>query len=801
MSDNVRRRTDWAGVAVTLLMLIWLLAVPFVAQVGALLAATFSFELFRRADVSAPLVYLAAGLMQVGLLLVPLVPLAVFWRPGRYRALFRAWLAGVLFVLVLALTRLVPSPYPQVTLLAQSALAGAFCLALWLVARQGRIAGENTAAVGTGTLALAVLIGLVLALPWVEWGALGSVGDVFLGIVAALALGAAAWLILSRIWMPGAVEDSRGRGWDLILGGLVAGALLWVMASGVGFSGAALWLMFPLAACGWAMVALAGAPADAGRRANSVTPVTLVTLVAAAPLLLLDSETGILQLSSAPGESVTYATRAVALIVPVALACGLVLLLLGSRLQRGTRGRWLWVGAVASAAVVLGVYVRAGQPGLFGDRVFVILREQADVSAARNVRDSGARRALVYRTLTETAARTQAPLRAELDRLGAAYTPYYLVNALEVDADLPLQVWLRAQSEVDRVLPSPRLRPLPAPPAVDEGTASAPNAPQWNLTMIGADRVWKEFGVRGRGVIVGQSDSGVDGKHPELAEQYRGRNGGDDYNWLDPWNHTPSPTDGGGHGTHTLGSVLGKTVGVAPEAEWIGCVNLGRNLGNPARYLDCLQFLLAPYPQRGDALRDGDPARGAQILNNSWGCPDVEGCDPNALLPAARALADAGVFVVASAGNDGPACSTVRDPIALYAEVFSVGAVDESGRLTDFSSRGPVEVDESGRVKPDIVAPGERVLSALPGGSYGLNSGTSMAGPHIVGVVALMWSANPALIGDIETTARILRETARPANLAGLDIQCGDPSARPNDLTGYGIVDAYAAVNRARAGQ
>jgi subtilisin family serine protease len=319
----------------------------------------------------------------------------------------------------------------------------------------------------------------------------------------------------------------------------------------------------------------------------------------------------------------------------------------------------------------------------------------------------------------------------------------------------------------------------------------------WNLTMIGADRVWNELGVRGRGVVVGQSDSGVDGAHPEFAARYRGQAGENEYNWLDPWNHTSSPTDTGGHGTHTLGSILGTSVGVAPEAEWIGCVNLARNLGNPGLYLDCLQFMLAPYPQGGDALRDGDPRRGAMVLNNSWGCPDVEGCDANALLAAVAALRDAGVFVVASAGNDGPGCSSINSPLSLYADVFSVGAVDRQSEPADFSSRGPVTSDGSGRVKPDLAAPGVNVYSSLPGGTYGLNSGTSMAGPHVAGVVALMWSANPRLIGDIERTEQILRETAKPAQPVSGGIVCGDPNALPNVVTGYGIVDAYAAVKRA----
>lgn len=351
-------------------------------------------------------------------------------------------------------------------------------------------------------------------------------------------------------------------------------------------------------------------------------------------------------------------------------------------------------------------------------------------------------------------------------------------------------------------LHSPELRPLPELPPVTRGTAAAPTEPQWNLVVVGAPQVWEEFGARGEGILIGQSDSGVDGRHPELSERYNGRRLEgtivDDYNWLDPWFGTTTPADHGGHGTHTLGSVLGRTVGVAPEASWIGCVNLGRNLGNAPRYLDCLQFMLAPFPQSGDPLSDGRPELGANILNNSWGCPEVEGCDPGSLLPAVRALRAAGVFVVASAGNDGSDCSTITAPISLYDEVFTVGAISEFGEIASFSSRGPVTIDSSGRTKPDVVAPGVDVLSAYSDGSYEYASGTSMAGPHVAGVVALLWSADPSLIGDIDRTERLLTETAESLTKVEFGpALCGVTGERPDNAAGYGLVNAYAAVSLA----
>jgi len=237
-------------------------------------------------------------------------------------------------------------------------------------------------------------------------------------------------------------------------------------------------------------------------------------------------------------------------------------------------------------------------------------------------------------------------------------------------------------------------------------------------------------------------------------------------------------------------------IGIAPDAEWFGCVNLARNIGNPAWYLNCMQFMLAPYPQGGDPFQDGEPRLAAHVINNSWGCPPLEGCDPNALVSAIGALKAAGIFVVGSAGNEGPRCGSVSDPIALYADVFTVGAIDRAGNVASFSSRRPVEVDGSQRIKPDILAPGVNVLSSMPNRTYASNSGTSMAGPQIVGVVALMWSAQPKLIGNIDRTRQILQETARPYQ--GSQDECSMGGV-PDNTAGYGVVDAYAAVKAALA--
>jgi subtilisin family serine protease len=672
-------------------------------------------------------------------------------------------------------------------------------------------------------------------MPWLALGALGSPFDLLLAaaVGAAFALFAAA--AYRAGWLPSLTLDRRGPRRDLFTGGSALGVALLIMASGYGAGGVQLLLMVSLPALGWAA---------AGSRLG-----LLLGLVAAVLLACVDGNA--LPIVTADIQLGAYFLAAGITVVLGWLAGALVI-----RLSGRTRGATEPIAAanrapdrtalVTGAAVLLwlvaaGIYLGLGQPGFFGDRLFVILDTQVDVRPAAAIQEYDARRRMVYTTLVEHAERTQAPLTGTLERLRIGYTPYYLVNALEVHGGLPLRLWLERQPGVDRVLPSPRLRPLPWPLPIANGDASAPSAPAWNLTAIGATRVQRELGIDGSGIVIGQSDSGVQVDHPEFADRYRGRTD-DDYNWLDPWYTSPAPVDHGGHGTHTLGSILGATTGVAPGASWFACANLARNLGNPALYLDCMQFMLAPYPQGGDAFHDGDPTRAAHVLNNSWGCPqEYEGCDPASLLPAVRALTAAGIFVVASAGNEGPDCGTVEAPIAIYDEVLSVGALSEEGNLAYFSSTGPVTVDGSHRIKPVLLAPGVEILSAFPNSTYGYSDGTSMAGPHVTGVVALMWSANPALIGDIATTERILEETAQPFRggvepllptppnqeppsdgLPGgeassswatprIPIQSTpgepdtlppggpcldqiDPASVPNPAAGYGIVDAYAAV-------
>jgi membrane protease YdiL (CAAX protease family) len=477
---------------------------------------------------------------------------------------------------------------------------------------------------------------------------------------------------------------------------------------------------------------------------------------------------------------------------------------LGGLVVSASLAGFLWLGVGT-------LYVTMGVPGFHPDGFLVFLEEQADLTPAAAIADPVERRAWVYHTLVDTAERSQASLRAELERRGVAYRSHYLINAIEVQERPGLRRLFARQPGVASVLFQPSMRRYPHTLALPEIDSGSPEGVEWNVREVGADRVW-ELGYTGQGVIVGDADTGVAWDHPALKEAYLGwseQSVVHDYHWYDPWDGRLEPWDDHGHGTHTTGIMVGQDgenqVGLAPGARWIACRNMRHGVGNPGSYLSCMEFLLSPFPLGGNPLHDGDPAQGAQVVNNSWGCPREEGCQPDTLRLATEHLRAAGQMMVVSAGNEGPACGTVQDPPAPYDAVLSVGAIAQGDRAAGFSSRGPVMAGTSQLLKPDLVAPGVDIRSSVPGG-YSIYSGTSMAGPHVAAVVALLWSADPALIGDVDRTERILLQTGQRLTVDGVCsagsvergtvCACGNDGADsvPNNVYGWGEVDAWAAV-------
>jgi serine protease AprX len=458
--------------------------------------------------------------------------------------------------------------------------------------------------------------------------------------------------------------------------------------------------------------------------------------------------------------------------------------------------------------------------------VLVCFREKADLRGAASRADKKAKTRFVYDALLQTAARAQARALALARIENAGANTLFLVNALAVDQASPeLLRRLAKLPEVEAISPDPWIE---MPPPVREIAAGQRNSIEWGVERINAPTVWI-MGYTGQGVTVGGADTGYDWLHPAILPHYRGYNpatGGANhqYNWhdaiheLNPLNgdsnndplnnpcglNAPAPCDDHNHGTHTAGTMTGddgqgNQIGVAPGASWIGCRNMERGWGRPSSYLECFQWFLAPTDLNNE---NADPDKAPDVINNSWYCADIEGCTDltvNELLrQAVIALKSAGVFVVVSNGNAGSNCASTDGPPAYFEESFSIGATRPNDTIAGFSSRGPVLIDNSLRTKPNVTAPGQNVRSCIRNGEYASFSGTSMAGPHVAGLVALVLSAQPLLAGQVEALETIIEETAIPT-IGLADCSDANGTAYPNNTYGFGRVDALAAVNLALA--
>lgn len=435
----------------------------------------------------------------------------------------------------------------------------------------------------------------------------------------------------------------------------------------------------------------------------------------------------------------------------------------------------------------------------------------ADLSQASQLENKDDKTRYVFEALMQYADTTQGQLQRELAARGAKYEVLWLANALWVQAaDRELLLWLDGRPEVAKLSQDVPFRAQLG--MAERGSDpihpknAQPNGVEPGVQQVNAPAVWA-MGYRGQGIVVADLDTGVQWDHASLKAKYRGWDGitvTHHYHWFDPIEGRADAFDDHRHGTHTVGTVLGddglgNQIGVAPDAKWIACRNMDHGEGSVARYVKCFQFALAPTDTKGN---NPTPSKAADITSNSWGCAGdapyyEEGCDvPDALLNIVKAMRAAGMMTVASAGNDGPSCETVHHAPATLNQAFSVGAVTHGNQIANFSARGPSKF--TGQLKPDLVAPGVNVRSAALGGGYNNLSGTSMAAPHVSGVVALLWSAVPWLRGQIDETEAILRHTATPIN--NFDTICNQipTSVTPNNTYGFGLINAKAAVERAQ---
>jgi serine protease AprX len=417
--------------------------------------------------------------------------------------------------------------------------------------------------------------------------------------------------------------------------------------------------------------------------------------------------------------------------------------------------------------------------------------------------------------LIATADTTQRDARAYLQKAGIRYTSYWVANAIAVEGDYHLAEILAGFKDVILIEPDRSF-------AVDlEGEdvnphdlmgIQAPGTIEYNLTQVHAPDVWAR-GETGVGIVYAVADTGVYWQHTALINHYRGWDGASPshaYNWWDaihsdingssnPCGYSVAyPCDDYGHGTHVAGTGVGDDggvhqIGMAPGARWIACRNMDSGVGRPSTYIECLQFFMAPTDLNGE---NPNSDLRADVISNSYGCPSSELCVAHSLQIAVENVRAAGIFMSVSAGNNGPNCGTISDPPALEASVFTIGAVDSSNTIAWLSSRGPVNVDGTPLMKPDLVAPGLSINSSLftDDDDYGYKSGTSMAAPHIAGAVALLWGAFPSLRHDVDATETLLIASAQPLTTSQ---GCGGDgvSQVPNNVYGGGLLNVKAAFD------
>ena len=428
--------------------------------------------------------------------------------------------------------------------------------------------------------------------------------------------------------------------------------------------------------------------------------------------------------------------------------------------------------------------------------------EQAELSAAYGM-EWDERGHYVYDTLRETAQRSQVQAQVSLEVRGLRYQSFIAGNDIYVyNGNLDNAAALARLDEVAIII-APRayaITPIEVVNPVQESawagellanlSETTPGLPEnigWNISNTNADDFWTALEIFGENILVANIDTGVRYTHEALATRYACFDQPSHTNcWLNPDDATSiTPVDANGHGTHTMGSMVGLSpdgnyqIGMAPNAQWIACQGCDGTGCDATDLMACADWILAP----GE-----DPANRPQVVNNSWGST-VDGDDW--FVPYVEAWRAAGIFPAFSAGNHGPLCGTMGDP-GSYQQSFASAAHDRTEVEYAIGSRGPSAFGHDPYTKPNISAPGVDIMSSYNSSNtaYVEMDGTSMASPHTAGAVALLWSCNPALVGQIDLTFRILQDSAREPRLS----TCGvPPDLEGNYSFGYGYLDVMNA--------
>lgn len=402
---------------------------------------------------------------------------------------------------------------------------------------------------------------------------------------------------------------------------------------------------------------------------------------------------------------------------------------------------------------------------------------------------------LIIRLLQEKANATQSVVLEALRNNAAvdqnSIQGYWIVNVIIIKADLSVLEILSNMDAVEFIeLSVPMELNHAFEGSCEDGVegVTAINGIEPGLAAIRAPSMWA-LGYTGFGTKVLSIDTGVDGIHPSFNYSYEGIYSSAAQAWY-PINGTPAtPVDCDGHGTHTVGTMLGldrennDTIGVAFDATWMGTPSVQCNTISPSGYIPITQWAI--NPDGNVSTTDDMPT----VICNSWGYPLPSSSACNGVVANAFAAVEAvGIAVVFAAGNDGPGASTVGSPAIANTDVvsiFSVGAVSVSGAtpvIAGFSSRGPTICGDTGSllIKPEVSAPGVNVRSAYPNGEYANLNGTSMAAPHVAGAILLLKQAFPNLTGQDFKLA--LYYSAIDLGIPGED----------NDY-GMGMIDVYAA--------